>query len=70
MTVVKTNNLVKDYSLNGITVHALRGVNLGFEAGEFSAIAGPQEAESQLFCTSSDALMRSVQVPFSLRKRI
>ena len=41
MTVVKTENVVKDYGLNGQTVHALRGVSLEFSGGEFAAIAGP-----------------------------
>jgi putative ABC transport system ATP-binding protein len=41
MTVVKAENVVKDYGLNGQVVHALRGVNLEFKGGEFSAIAGP-----------------------------
>ena len=41
MTVVKTADLAKDYSVNGITVNALRGISLSFEAGEFAAVAGP-----------------------------
>jgi putative ABC transport system ATP-binding protein len=41
MMVVKTLDVVKDYILNDLTVQALRGVSLGFEKGEFSAIAGP-----------------------------
>jgi len=41
MTVVKAENVVKDYGLGDQTVHALRGINLEFQAGEFAAIAGP-----------------------------
>ena len=49
MTVVKAVNVVKDYGLNGQTVHALRGVNLEFQAGEFAAIAGPSGSGKSTF---------------------
>jgi putative ABC transport system ATP-binding protein len=49
MTVVKAVNVVKDYGLNGQTVHALRGVNLEFMGGEFAAIAGPSGSGKSTF---------------------
>jgi putative ABC transport system ATP-binding protein len=49
MIVVKAEKLVKDYGLNGTTVHALRGVDLEFTAGEFSAIAGPSGSGKSTF---------------------
>jgi len=49
MTVVKAENVVKDYGLNGQAVHALRGVNLEFSGGEFSAIAGPSGSGKSTF---------------------
>ena len=49
MAVVKAVNLVKDYGLNGQTVHALRGVNLEFNGGEFAAIAGPSGSGKSTF---------------------
>jgi len=49
MTVVKAENVVKDYGLNGQTVHALRGVNLEFQGGEFSVIAGPSGSGKSTF---------------------
>jgi len=49
MTVVKAENLVKDYGLHGQKVHALRGVNLSFQGGEFSAIAGPSGSGKSTF---------------------
>jgi putative ABC transport system ATP-binding protein len=49
MSVVKTRGLVKDYSINGITVNALRGVDLAFEPGEFAAVAGPSGSGKSTF---------------------
>src|SRR5215471_14692392 len=49
MTVVKAENLVKDYGVNGQMVHALRGVNLEFQSGEFAAIAGPSGSGKSTF---------------------
>ena len=49
MTVVKAENVVKDYGLNDQVVHALRGVNLEFQAGEFAAIAGPSGSGKSTF---------------------
>ena len=49
MTVIKAENVVKDYGVNGQTVHALRGVNLEFHGGEFAAIAGPSGSGKSTF---------------------
>jgi putative ABC transport system ATP-binding protein len=49
MTVIKAENVVKDYGLNGQAVHALRGVNLEFQGGEFAAIAGPSGSGKSTF---------------------
>ena len=49
MTVIKAENVLKDYGLNGQTVHALRGVNLEFKGGEFAAIAGPSGSGKSTF---------------------
>ena len=49
MTVVKAVNVVKDYNLDGQTVHALRGINLEFQGGEFAAIAGPSGSGKSTF---------------------
>ena len=39
--VVRLEDVSKAYQLGDQTVHALRGVNLGIEAGVFMALAGP-----------------------------
>jgi putative ABC transport system ATP-binding protein len=49
MKVVEAKKVVKDYDLNGITVNALRGVDLAFEQGEFAAIAGPSGSGKSTF---------------------
>ena len=49
MTVIKAENVVKDYGLNGTTVHALRGVNIEFQGGEFAVIAGPSGSGKSTF---------------------
>ena len=39
--IVKVTDVVKDYPLGKVTVHALRGVSLQVDQGEFLTIAGP-----------------------------
>ncbi len=41
MGIVELTGVSKDYPLGKTTVHALRGIDLVIEKGEFSAIAGP-----------------------------
>jgi putative ABC transport system ATP-binding protein len=41
MSVLLARSLSKDYPMNGEAVHALRGVSLEVQAGEYVAIAGP-----------------------------
>jgi len=49
MAVIKAENVVKDYALEGHVVHALRGVSLEFGSGEFAAIAGPSGSGKSTF---------------------
>ncbi len=41
MEILKAENLEKFYQQNGVPVHALRGINLSIQEGEFIVIAGP-----------------------------
>ncbi len=41
MPIITTEQLVKNYENNGLSVPAVCGVDLAIEPGEFSAIAGP-----------------------------
>jgi len=41
MKVIEISDLHKTYNHNGQEVHALQGIDLSIEQGEFSAIAGP-----------------------------
>ena len=41
MPIVELSAVEKDYPLGKTTVHAVRGVDLSLEKGEFCAIAGP-----------------------------
>ena len=40
-SIVRLQNVTKDYGQGQALTHALRGVNLELEAGEFTAMAGP-----------------------------
>ncbi len=41
MEIIKSTGLEKIYDDNGVPVHALKGINLTIEKGEFTVIAGP-----------------------------
>ncbi|MDD4309881.1 MAG: ABC transporter ATP-binding protein [Candidatus Cloacimonetes bacterium] len=41
MDVIKTTNLMKDYTLGKVKVHALSGIDICIQKGEFVAIMGP-----------------------------
>jgi putative ABC transport system ATP-binding protein len=49
MAVIKSENVTKDYALDGQVVKALRGVSLEFGSGEFAAIAGPSGSGKSTF---------------------
>ncbi|MDR1788380.1 MAG: ABC transporter ATP-binding protein [Treponema sp.] len=48
-TAINAVKIVKDYTANGLVVHALRELSLTFGAGEFAAIAGPSGSGKSTF---------------------
>src|SRR6059036_1244198 len=40
-SIVRINNLVKNYYLSSVTVHVLKGLNLTIKQGDFVALMGP-----------------------------
>ncbi|MHA1166966.1 MAG: ATP-binding cassette domain-containing protein [Candidatus Hodarchaeales archaeon] len=40
-SIVKVENLKKDYHMSGVTVHALRGIDMDIARGKLVSIVGP-----------------------------
>ncbi len=49
MSIIEIKNITKTYNENTVPVHAVRGVDLNIEEGEFSAIIGPSGSGKTTF---------------------
>ncbi|MFC2086922.1 ABC transporter ATP-binding protein [Bacteroidota bacterium] len=49
MAIIETKNLEKIYNSSAVEVHAVRGISINFEEGEFTAIVGPSGSGKTTF---------------------
>ncbi|MBN1697718.1 MAG: ABC transporter ATP-binding protein [Spirochaetales bacterium] len=54
--IIEAKNVKKDYRTDGVVVHALRGVTLTIEKGEFTAIVGPSGSGKTTFLNVATGL--------------
>jgi putative ABC transport system ATP-binding protein len=68
--IILTRGLEKTYSDGGIPVHAVRGIDLTIDAGEFSAIVGPSGSGKTTFLNLISGLDRPTAGEVFLNSRL
>ena len=61
MKVIEVKNLHKIYDDTGVAVHAVNGINLSFEEGEFAAIVGPSGSGKTTFLNMLGGLDKTTE---------